>query len=462
MNERGNFSSRLGFIATAAGSAVGLGNIWGFPYEVGQGGGAIFVLIYLLMCFVICWPIMVTEIAIGRKSQKNTVGAYASLGFPQWSWVGKMGIFCGILILSFYNVVAGWAFGYVFEMATANFDIANQFGAYTKDVVKVGIYGLLFMITTAYVVSKGISSGIEKAAKMLMPTLIIMILLLVAYALTLPNAMAGLRFYLVPNFSALTGDVIFNAMGQAFFSLSLGMGTFITFGSYLKKDENIVSSATIITLADVGIAFIAGMMIFPLLGYMSGGTMDNAMGGPGLIFIAIPQIFGTMGAVTGTILGTFFFVLLCFASLTSTVSLLEVPVSYTVDEWGMSRTKASWLVAMLIFVVGIPSLLSHGYSDLFTSFITYIGADQPTSFMSMIINLANDTLLPLGGCLSAIFGAYVWKRANVIDELSIGAEGFKGSWVQKYFVFAITYMVPVALGSLFLLTVLSTYFGISF
>ncbi|MEQ9169241.1 MAG: sodium-dependent transporter, partial [Fulvivirga sp.] len=224
MANRGGFSSKLGFIMAAAGSAVGLGNIWGFPYEVGQGGGAAFVVIYLLFCFILCFPVMVTEIAIGRKSQKNAVGAFDYLGFKKWNIVGKMGILCGVLILSFYNVIAGWAFGYIFEMAVGNFDIANHFSEFIVDVFKVGAYGLVFMATTAYVVSKGISGGIEKAAKLLMPTLLFLIVSLVIYSLTLENAMAGVKFYLVPDFSELNGRVIYNAMGQAFFSLSLGMG----------------------------------------------------------------------------------------------------------------------------------------------------------------------------------------------------------------------------------------------
>ena len=312
MAARGNFSSRLGFILAAAGSAVGLGNIWGFPYEVGQGGGAAFVVIYLIFCFILCYPVMVTEVAIGRKTQKNPVGAFNDLGFKKWNFVGKLGIFSGVLILSFYNVIAGWAFGYIFEMIAGNFGIADQFGTYITQVFKVGAYGLLFMAATAYVVSKGISGGIERAARLLMPTLIIMMLMIVVYVLTLPNAMDGLKFYLVPDFSKLTPSVVYNAMGQAFFSLSLGMGALITYGSYVNKSDNIVTSAALITLTDVGIAFLAGMMIFPLIGFMSGGTMEGAGRGPALIFVTLPQIFGTIGGGLGIATGTLFFVLLCF------------------------------------------------------------------------------------------------------------------------------------------------------
>lgn len=461
MAARGKFSNKLGFILAAAGSAVGLGNIWGFPYEVGEGGGAAFVVIYLIFCFLLCYPVMVTEIAIGRKTQKNPVGAINALGFKRWNFVGKLGLFSGVLILSFYNVIAGWAFGYIFEMISGNFGIADQFGAYIKDVFKVGAYGLLFMSATAFVVSRGVSGGIEKAAKLLMPTLIIMILIIICYVLTLPNAIDGLKFYLIPDFSKITPSVVYNAMGQAFFSLSLGMGALITYGSYVNKEDNIVSSAAYITLTDVGIAFLAGMMIFPLIGFMSGGTMDGAGRGPALIFVTLPQIFGTIGGGLGVATGTLFFLLLCFAALTSTVSLLEVPISYVVDEWNISRSKSSWGVALFIFIVGIPSLIGNGYSDFFsTSFITYKDGGQDTDFLSFVAALANDTILPLGGCMISVFAGYIWKKHNLDEELAQGSPSYKGSIIQKYLNFAILYFAPIVLGSLFILTVLFKFFGI--
>lgn len=461
MAARGGFSSRLGFIAAAAGSAVGLGNIWGFPFEVGEGGGAAFVVVYLFFCFVLCFPVMATEIAIGRKTEKNPAGAFVALGYKNWAWVGKLGILAGVLILSFYNVIAGWAFGYIFEMAAGHFGGGEQFGAFTVQIFKVGAYGALFMATTAFVVSRGISGGIEKAAKLLMPTLIVMMLGMVIYSLTLDNAMDGIRFYLVPDFSKLNAGVIYSAMGQAFFSLSLGMGALITYGSYVNKKENIVSAAALITLADVGIAFIAGMMIFPLIGFMSGGTMEGAAGGPGLIFVTLPQIFGTLGSI-GPVVGTIFFVLLCFAALTSTVSLLEVPVAYAVDELSIRRKRAVWIVAGIIFVVGIPSLLGFGYSDFFsTAFTTYKDGGTDTDFLSFVASIANDSILPLGGCMIAFFAAHIWKKHNLDEELASGSPKYKGSFVQKYMNFAVGYLAPVVLSVLFILTVLFKFFGIS-
>ncbi|MFY0592416.1 sodium-dependent transporter [Roseivirga sp.] len=459
MAARGGFSSRLGFIAAAAGSAVGLGNIWKFPFEVGDGGGAAFVVIYLLFCFILCFPVMVTEVAIGRKTQKNAVGAFNALGFKRWNVVGKLGILSGVIILSFYNVVAGWAFGYFIEMVLGHFDIGQRFGEFTADFIKVGAYSILFMLATSYIVSRGVSGGIEKASKILMPALILMILSLVVYSFTLPNAMAGVEFYLVPDFSKINLAVISGALRQSFFSLSLGMGALITYGSYLSKKENIVSSSALITLADVGMAFLAGLMIFPFVAFNSGGDMSNASGGAGLIFVNLPGVFETLGGA-GVVIGSLFFLLLSFAALTSTVSLLEVPVSYVVDEYKMKRSKATMIVAFIIFLIGIPSLLANGASDLFGRFVTYFNANSPTDFMTFAGHIA-DTFLVLGGSLIVIFAAYVWKTKNLEQELSEGYSGFSNSFVKKYLRFTISYLSPVLLILLFVLVVLSNFFGIN-
>ncbi|MBO6793425.1 MAG: sodium-dependent transporter [Balneolaceae bacterium] len=458
--ERGAWNSRLGFVLAAAGSAVGLGNIWKFPFEVEAGGGAAFVLLYLFFCFVLCFPVMVTEIAIGRKTKKNAIGAFDALGFPKWNFIGKIGILAGIVILSFYNVVAGWAFGYFFEMVTANFEIGAQFGDYTKDVFKIGLYSIFFMVATSFIVSKGVSSGIERAAKILMPTLIIMIVGILIYALTLPNAFTGVKFYLVPEFSELNLRTIGGALRQAFFSLSLGMGALITYGSYLSRKENIVTSAAMITIFDVGIAFIAGLMLFPIVAYSTGGDMANIEGGAGLIFVALPGVFETLGTTLGAVMGGAFFLLLSFAALTSTVSLLEVPVAYIVDEHKKTRKNAVIISAVIIFVLGLPSLVANGYSAFFSNFITYVGANTSTDFMTFFGHLA-DVLLLLGGTLIVTFAAYIWKKENLHDEIATGYEGYHDSINKKLIDFAISYLCPVLLGILFVLVVLSNFFGIS-
>ena len=454
--KRGSFNSRLGFILAASGSAVGLGNIWKFPFEVSNGGGAAFLLMYLFFCFILCFPVIVSEIAIGRNTKKNAIGAFNQMGKRKWNFIGKMGVLCGVLILSFYTIVAGWVLGYVFEMVTGNFSIADNFGNYVNNTTSVLLYAVLFMFLTALIVSRGIEKGIEKAAKILMPSLIFIILSLIVYALTLPNSIDGIIFYLVPDFSQINLTVAGNALGQAFFSLSLGMGMLITYGSYIDDKNNIISSATLITLTDVGIAFLAGLIIFPFV-FSSGIETE---GGPGLIFQVFPQIFENLGGITGIIVGSTFFILLSFAAITSTVSLLEVPVSYLVDEYKIERKFSVWIVALIILLIGIPSAYSQGKSELFTNFITYFGADKPIDFMQFIIDVSNDTLLPFGGFLITIYVAYVWKKNNLSDEISKGNPYYKGSFMEKYINFSVTFICPLILGSIFLLTFLNKFFGI--
>ena len=455
--QRGGFSTRLGFILAAAGSAVGLGNIWKFPFEVGEGGGAAFVVMYLVFCFVLCFPVMVAEIAIGRKTQRNAVGAFTALGHKKWSIIGYLGLASGVLILSFYNVVAAWAFGYFIDIIMGHFSVGPEaFGGFVSDWVKVGSYTIIFMIATAFVVSRGIAGGIERAAKILMPTLFVMIVALIFYSLTLPNAMEGLKFYLVPDFSEITGPVVYSALGQAFFSLSLGMGALITYGSYVNKNENIVSSAAQITLMDVGVAVLAGFMIFPFV-FSQGIETD---GGAGLIFMTLPGVFQSLGPVLGVAVGAFFFLLLSFAAFTSTISLLEVPTAYMVDEHEVPRTKATWIVAIFIFIVGIPSLLSAGAVDALTGFIQLPGKESAISFMDFVGLIASDTFLPLGGFMIAVFTAYVWRKENFNAEIAHGDESIKGTWLQTYVDFAISYICPLLLGAIFLVTVLDNFLGI--
>src|SRR5690554_3475639 len=259
MAARGNFSSKFGFIAAAAGSAIGLGNIWQFPYVTGQNGGAAFLLIYIGWIIFLGLPIMIGEIAIGRRTKSNPYGAYKQLGGKSWALVGLFGILCGIMILSFYNVVSGWAFGYFIQVTFGDLlhesDYGSFFGSYVENFGDNLVYSLCFMVITAYIVYQGIKKGIEGAAKLLMPALLVLLVSLVVYGLTLPNAMEGVRFYLLPDFSLINGASIYSALGQAFFSLSLGMGALITYGSYIAKGDNIISSATLVTTTDTFVAF---------------------------------------------------------------------------------------------------------------------------------------------------------------------------------------------------------------
>ena len=458
---RGQFNSRLGFVLAAAGSAVGLGNIWKFPFEVGAGGGAAFVVIYLAFCFLLCFPVMISEIAIGRKTQLNAVGAFKKLGHHNWAWIGLLGILAGVFILSFYNVVAGWAFGYFLQMVQGNFEVGENFSTYISKWESIGLYGLVFMAVTATIVSKGIQGGIEKAAKILMPTLFAMIIGLMIYAFTLENAMAGIEYYLVPDFSEITGEVIYSALGQAFFSLSLGMGALITYGSYVSRKQDIVRSAAMITLTDVSVAFLAGLMIFPLVAFLNSGDMSSVSGGPGLIFATLPGVFEGLGPTLGIVIGAAFFLLLSFAALTSTVSLLEVPVAYLVDEKKIKRPVAVWGMATLIFLLGIPSLLGNGAVEQLTSFMTLYrdGQEQMISFMDFVELIASDTFLPLGGTFIAIFTAYIWKKNNLNAELMEGRET-DSQWMMKYINFAIMFFCPIILGAITIITILERFFGI--
>ncbi|MCB0278794.1 MAG: sodium-dependent transporter, partial [Calditrichaeota bacterium] len=426
-----------------------------FPFKVGEGGGAPFVIMYIIFCFVLCLPAMVTEIAIGRKTQRNAAGAYATLGFRKWTYVGKAGIFCGMVILSYYIMICGWVLAYLLDYISGDLDVTNGFTALVSDFPRVLIYSSVFMVITAFIVSKGIHNGIERVSRLLMPLLLILIVGLIVYALTLPNALSGLEFYLVPDFSKLTDlEVIQGALSQAFFSLSLGMGALLTYGSYVPADQNIVKSASIVVLADIGIAFLAGFMVFP---FVFSQGIDPATGGS-LLFETLPGIFATLGPVTGRLLAIVFFLLLALAALTSTISFLEVSVAYFVDEKKISRKRSAWSVAVFVMCLSIPSLLSFGGSDFFTNFVNYSGSDQ--SFMTLIGHVFSDSYLPLGGLLFSVFAAYVWKRQNLYDELAKGYPGFAGSIVQKYIDLAITVICPLILGIIFVLNVLHQFFGI--
>lgn len=459
MAARGGFSSKLGFIAAAAGSAVGLGNIWQFPYITGENGGAAFLLVYVGWIFLIGLPIMVGEITVGRKTQSDPYGAFKQLGGKRWALVGLFGILCGVMILSFYNVVAGWAFGYFLQVGFGNLlensDHVGYFNNYVADISDNVIYSVAFMIITAFVVHKGVQKGIEGTAKILMPALFVILIGIILYGLTLPNAMDGVKFYLVPDFSLINGATMYSALGQAFFSLSLGMGALITYGSYISKQDNIVNSATLVTVTDSFVAFLAGLMIFPLV--FSQGQSPSE--GPGLVFVALPGVFNSMGPVMGRFVGGGFFVLLCFAALTSTISLLEVPVAFLVDEKKWSRGKSVIVMAALIFVIGLPSMLGFGAVEAFTNFTFYEGTTK--SFMDVVEDLFFVISLPLGGFLLSVFIAFKWKTEKMSEEISHGYPGYIGSIWEKFFNVMITYVCPVVLGAMFVLTILQKFFDIA-
>lgn len=455
MSNRGNFSSKIGFILAAAGSAVGLGNIWRFPYLAGTNGGAGFLFIYLICILLLCVPVMIGEIAIGRKAGSDAYGSYQKLGGGGWGYLGLYGILAGVFILSYYNVVAGWAFGYFLEISFGNLlfepDFASFFGGFVNKIGPLFLFSLGFMVLTALIVAQGIAKGIEAANKIMMPGLYLILIGLIIYSLTLPNAGAGVDFYLVPKLDQITSKTIFYALCQAFFSLSLGMGCLITYGSYVTKDQNIVKSAAIISIADTSVAFLAGLMVFPLV--FSLGAEPGQ--GPRLIFVILTQAFQSMGPIVGRVVGGAFFLLICFAALTSTISLLEVPAAYLVDQKKLPRKPVVWGVAGLIFVLGLPSMYSQGL----VPFLNKLPIHNSPDFLSFISDLC-DIALVTGGCLMCYFIRFKWKVNNLHTELSIGNASYAGSFLQSYVDIAITWICPIILTILSILVILDKFVGL--
>jgi len=456
MSNRGNFSGRIGFILAAAGSAVGLGNIWRFPYLAGQNGGAIFLFFYLICVFLLCYPVMVGEIAIGRKAGSDAYGSYQKLGGGHWGWLGIFGILAGIFILSFYNVVAGWAFGYFLEITFGNLLNETNYGEFFGSFINnIGIniwFSLGFMVLTALIVSQGIQKGIEAANKIMMPSLYAILIGLIIYSFTQPNAMEGVKFYLIPDFSKVNPQTIFDGLKQAFFSLSLGMGALITYGSYLPKNENITTSAAVITLADTSVAFLAGLMVFPMVATL--GKFD--VQGPSLVFVVLTEVFHNMGPVMGRIVGGSFFLLLCFAALTSTISLLEVAAAYFVDQKKMPRKKVVWGVALLIFVLSIPCMVSQGAVPFLSKLPFYRDRD----FLTFVSDMC-DISLTIGGCLMCIFIRKRWNIKEMNAEISLGNEKFMGTNLQRYLDITIGYVCPIILGVMSVLIIIDKFFGLN-
>lgn len=377
---------------------MGLGNIWKFPYITGENGGGAFLIIYIAFVFVFGLSLVMAELVIGRTTQKNPVGALKQLAGGAWPLIGVLGILTGFIILSFYIVVSGWTLAYIGFMASGKLasadptTLGNSFSGFIGESIQPTLYAGVFMLLTAATVIGGIGKGIERVAKLLMPVLLILLLILVARAVTLPGAGTGLAFYLSPDFSAVKASTWTAAIGQAFFSLSLGMGALITYGSYMSKEQALPASAASVVALDTGIAILAGFMILPAVFAFN---FDPASG-PGLAFITLPAVFASMPG--GVVFGVIFFALLAVAALTSAVSLLEVMVTYLIDEWRLTRRKATACAALVCFVIGIPSALSQGAFDVLVI--------NGTSFLDWMVHFT-DFLLPLGGLFLALFVG--WK-----------------------------------------------------
>ena len=439
--KRDGFGSKIGIIAAAAGSAIGLGNIYRFPCELGENGGAAFLLVYLAVVIFLGIPVMLSELVIGRRSQSNAVGAFKKLAPKSaWSIVGYMGVLCGFIIFAFYSTVSGWTLEYIIKSVTNSFqgkDLAAMEQDFT-DFHNMGwrnvMWQAIFIFLTGFVVFKGVQNGIERYAKILMPLLLVILIILGVRSATLPGAKEGLSFLFTPDFSKINGDVLISALGQGFFSLSLGMGALITYGSYIKKKDNLTSTAFSVVLADTLIALLAGLVIFPAA--FSFGIRPTA--GMGLVFNTIPMIFNQMTG--GYIFCIIFFVLLAIAALTSTISLLEVVVAYLSEELHINRKWSTvWASVATLFIGSFASL------SLMENTPFAIGGRTVFDLMDFV---SSNILLPLGGVLIVIFVGWRLGKAKFFEEVT--NEGTIKASLKKVIFFIIRYLAPIAITIVFI------------
>lgn len=448
-DDRGNFGSRLGVILASAGSAVGLGNIWRFPTEVGKNGGAAFILVYLLCVLFLAMPVMISEFVIGRASGANTVGAYRKLA-PGKFWIvaGYMGVLAGFLVLSFYSVVAGWTLNYTYssllDHLSGDQDFALFFQRFVEHPWQPLVFIYVFLLLTHLVVSRGVQDGIEKYSKMMMPMLLLIIVFLMGCSLSMPGAGDGLRFLLQPDFSKVNTQVVLSAMGQAFFSLSVGIGCLVTYSSYFSKDTKLVSSAFNVCMIDTMVAVLSGFIIFPAV-FSVGGTVDA---GPGLVFITLPSVFNSAFAqmpLLGYFFSSLFYVLLLLAALTSSISMHEISTAFILEHYQLSRKKAALVVTCVCTLLGTACSFSFGiWKDL-----KLFGM----GFFDMFDFLTAKFLMPLGGLLITMFVGWYLQRQFVEDELSnVGTLKVRS---MRILLFLIKWITPVGVAIVFLNELLS-------
>lgn len=465
---RGQFSSKLGFILAAAGSAVGLGNLVAFPVMASKNGGAVFLVVYVLFVVLVCLPVMMAEIAMGRASQRNPVGAFSALSDGDWRWkmAGRLAIFTPFMISVFYTVLTVWIIMYLVASLTGGLERLAQPETFATTVASpsVFIYLVVLQAVVFWVILSGVRNGIERQARILMPTLAIMLLGLVVFVMVLDNAGAGLRYYLIPDFSRLNAGVFSAALNQAFFSLSLGMGIMITYGSYFSREENIVSSSRLVAVADTSVAFLAGLLILPAIWVFDPGTNpdDLSSSSVGLIFTYLPQILlslqETVGYVGASTVSAVFFALVLFAAFTSLVSIVEIPISYLIDEWGFTRPKAVVLMSVSMTVCAIGAATSFGMSDFFTNFISYGGGQR--SFFDLLADTFSEVILPFVGFLACVLCAWRWRRnGGLHGELATGNEHYRGSFAERYVDFALRTFIPIVLLFVFFNSVALKYFA---
>jgi NSS family neurotransmitter:Na+ symporter len=426
----------MAFILAVTGSAVGLGNIWKFPYVAGQNGGGAFVLVYLVCVIVIGMPVMMSEILIGRRGRRNPVATMELLGreeggSAQWRWVGGIGVAAGILILSYYSVIAGWTLAYAFKSATGAFAgasakaVSQHFNTFVSDWRVIGLCHTAFMALTVFVVARGVERGLEQAVRFMVPALLLLLLVLLGYSMTSGYFQEGIAFMFTPDFEKLTWNSVLAALGQAFFTLSIGMGAIMAYGAYLPEETSITGASASVVAADTAIAILAGLAIFPLVF----ANNLNPGDGPGLVFDTLPLAFGQMAG--GVFFSTIFFVLLSFAAWTSAIGLMEPAVAWIVERFNRTRAQAAVMVGLLIWLIGWGSVLSFNVlaNTKFLAGTVFDNLDYLTS----------NIMLPLGGLLIVIFAGWVMCRNSTSDEL-----GSSGAWFSTWRALA-RYIAPIGI-----------------
>ena len=438
--KRSGFSGKLGFVLAAAGSAVGLGNIWRFPYLAAQHGGGIFLLVYVILAVTFGFSLMVAEIALGRKTQLSAIGAFSKLS-KKFTFLGYLASVVPVIILPYYSVIGGWVTKYLVAFVSGNTSAAAQDGYFGNFISSTGepiLYFAIFLGLTALVVLFGVEKGIEKVSKVMMPVLVILSIGIAIYSAFLPGALDGVIYYIKPDLSKFSASTVISAMGQLFYSMSLAMGIMITYGSYMKKDVSIESATRQISVFDTGIAFFAGLMIIPAVFAFSGGD-ESALGqGPGLMFVTLPKVFNSMAG--GNIIGAVFFVLVLLAALTSSISLMETIVSICMDKFKLKRIPACIAVLIFSVLLGLVSTLGYGV----WAEVKVIGMQ----FLDFFDFISNTVIMPIVALITCILIGFVIKPSAVIDEVESGNTKFKS---KKLFVVMIKYIAPV-----FLLVILAT------
>ena len=444
--KRSNFSGKIGFVLAAAGSAVGLGNIWRFPYLAAKYGGGIFLLVYLILAVTFGFALMTAEIAIGRKTGKSAISAFGALN-KKYSFIGLLASVVPMIILPYYAVIGGWVTKYFALLSVNGTSTAaadGYFGSFISKPIEPLVWFLVFIGLTALIVIFGVEKGIEKVSKVMMPILVVLIVFISIYGLFLPGAIDGLLYYITPDFKHFSGTTVLAALGQLFYSMSLAMGIMITYGSYMKKDVSLENSVSQIEIFDTGVAFLAGLMIVPAVFAFSGGDSAALSQGPGLMFVTLPKVFATMPA--GRVIGALFFLMVFFAALTSSISLMETVVSIFMDKFGFKRIPTCIAVFIGCVILGIPSSLGNGiWAD-----IKLLGMD----FLTFFDFISNSIIMPIVAFLTAIFVGYIIKPKALIEEIEIEGTTFKK---KKVFVVIIKYIAPVCILLILLTSILSAF-----